>query len=267
MFSPIPRATALLALLALASTARAQMPTDTSAAHHAELALLDKGSAAAACAHPFGLSAGQSLDYQLLDSKGKLTGMVRYRVVSLSAEVKGKKKPRTVITLRLKSGIYDATDHVLQQQDLSIRCERDTVYTDGLAEINYDGLKSFKGRLFAYDGRPLPWPNQPTAGSALPTGGVEVKVSSPSVAIAKVTTSLKSRKVLAGLAPVTVPAGTFSCYTVESQRELATAARADLVLKSTSRQVDYYAPSAGIVKTEYFDKGGKLLQTRVLAKH
>ena len=53
---------------------------------------------------------------------------------------------------------------------------------------------------------------------------------------------------------------------MESQRELATAARADLILKSDGRQVDYYDPGVGIVRTEYYDKGGKLLQTRVLAK-
>ena len=93
-----------------------------------------------------------------------------------------------------------------------------------------------------------------------------VQVSSPSVAIAKVNTTLKARKVLAGPLSVAVPAGTFSCYPVESQRELATAARADLVLKNTGRQLDYYTPAFGIIKTEYYDKGGKLLQSRVLAK-
>jgi hypothetical protein len=86
------------------------------------------------------------------------------------------------------------------------------------------------------------------------------------VAIAKVNTTLRQRKVLAGRTSVKVPAGTFSCYAVESQREQATAARADLVLKTTTREVDYYDPRVGIVKTEYYDKGGKLLQTKVLTK-
>ena len=224
--------------------------------------------AATACTQPFGLQRGQNLEYQLLDAKGKLTGFLRYRVLTVSTESSAEKKKKTVATtkVKLKSGLYGPKSQVLQQQDLTILCRNDTVFTDGLAEINYDGLKSFRDRLLAYEGTPLAWPNQPTTGSSLPNGGVVVQVSSPSVAIAKIKTTLLQRKVLAGPTPITVPAGTFTCYSVESQRELATAARADLVLKSGGRQVDYYAPGVGIVRTEYYDKGGKLLQTRVLAK-
>ncbi len=220
-------------------------------------------------AHPFGLSAGQQLEYQLLDAKGRPTGSLRYRVVSITTDTATagkKKKKEAVTTVRLKSGFYDLSNRVLQQQDLTYRSQRDTMYTDGLGEINYEGLKSFRDRRLAPAGTPLAWPNQPTANTTLPPGGVVVQVSSPSVAIAKVNTTLKARKVLAGPLSVAVPAGTFSCYPVESQRELATAARADLVLKNTGRQLDYYTPAFGIIKTEYYDKGGKLLQSRVLAK-
>jgi hypothetical protein len=135
-----------------------------------------------------------------------------------------------------------------------------------LGEINYDGLKSFRDRRLVYEGTPLAWPNQPTANAPLPKGGAVVQVSSPSVAIAKIKTAVHHRKLRAEQVRVTVPAGTFECYTVESQRELATEARSDLTLKSTSRQVDYYDPAVGIVKTEYYDKGGKLVRARVLAR-
>lgn len=223
----------------------------------------------AACTHPFGLSAGQQLEYQLLDAKGKPTGSLRYRVMSIqtdTARTGKKKKKGATTTVKLKSGFYDLSNLVLHQQDLTYTCRRDTVYTDGLGEINYEGLKSFRDRLLAPTGTALAWPNQPTANSTLPKGGAKVQVSSPSVAIAKVNTTLKARRVLAGPISVTVPAGTFSCYPVESQRELATAARADLILKNIGRQVDYYTPAFGIIKTEYYDKGGKLLHSRVLAK-
>lgn len=224
--------------------------------------------AEAACTQPFGLQRGQRLEYQLLDAKGKLTGFLRYRVLAISTDSSAEKKKKPVVTTKvsLKSGLYGPKDQLLQQQDLAIRCRNDTTFTDGLGEINYEGLKSFRDRLLAYEGTSLAWPNQPAIGSSLPSGGVVVQVSSPSVAIAKIKTTVGQRKVLAGPAPITVPAGTFTCYSVESRRELATAARADLVLKNTGREVDYYAPSVGIVKTEYYDKNGKLLKTRVLTK-
>lgn len=260
----------LLGLHALNTSAQTT-PAQPGATGPAVVTDLSFREAGAACAHPFGLSTGQQLEYQLLDDKGKPTGTLRYRVVSIRTDTtalgkKKKKKKVVTTTVMLKSGFYDLSNLVLHQQDLTYTCRRDTVYTDGLGEINYDGLKSFRNRLLVTTGTPLAWPNQPTPGSELPKGGAVVQVSSPSVAIAKVSTTLKARKVLAGLVSVTVPAGTFSCYPVESQRELATAARVDLILRNNSRQVDYYAPAVGIIKTEYYDKGGKLLQSRVLIK-
>ncbi|MCC3152512.1 hypothetical protein Q3A66_05485 [Hymenobacter sp. BT770] len=223
----------------------------------------------ASCAHPFGLHEGQNLEYQILNNKGKSIGAVRYRVVKISTDSVARKKNKAVVTtsVRLKSGLYDPTNLVLAQQDLTFFCRNDTTFTDGLREINYEGLKSFRDRRMTYQGTPLAWPNQPAPGSALADGGALVQVSSPSVAIAKVKTTVLKRKLVAGRIPVTVPAGTFSCYMVESERELATAARADLVLKNAGREIDYYDPAVGIIKTEYYDKKGKLLQSRVLAKH
>jgi len=219
-------------------------------------------------AAPFGLRQGQNLEYQQLDAKGKVASTWRYRVVGVRTDSSGKKGKRFAIaSAKLKSGHYDLGNRVLSQQDLTYFSRRDTVYTDGLTEINYDGLKSFRERRLELNGTALAWPLQPKAGSLLPGGGAAVQVSSPSVAIAKVSTSLRLRTVKDGPVQVTVPAGTFTCYTVECQREQSTAARSDLVLKNSTRQLDYYAPAVGIVKTEYFDKNGKLMASRVLAKY
>ena len=254
----LPKLAALFLLLT-ASRAPAQTLSDAAPATSA--------AALASCDHPFGLREGHNLEYQLLDSKGKPTGTWRYRVLSISTDTLGKKKNRVATTsVRIKSGWYDLDNRVKQQQDLTYLCRRDTTFTDGLCEINYASLESFRERRKAYVGTPVAWPNQPKAASVLPSGGVLIQVSSPSVAIAQVTSTVKQRKILAGPVAVTVPAGTFSCYQVESQRESTTAARADMVMKSGGRAVDFYDPAVGIIKTEYYDKAGKLTQSKVLAK-
>ncbi|OGX86867.1 hypothetical protein BEN48_00440 [Hymenobacter glacialis] len=214
------------------------------------------------------MSPGQNLEYQLLDGKGKALGTWRYRVVNVGVDSVASKKGKTtsVASVQVKSGLYDTGNNVLAQQDLTFFCRNDTTFTDGLGIINYDALKSFKNRRLSYQATPIAWPNHPTAASALPNGGVLVQVSSPSVAIAKVETTQRARKVSGERVSVTVPAGTFSCYPVESQREVSTAARADLVLKNTGRQIDYYDPAVGIVKTEQYDSRGKLVQSRLLSK-
>jgi len=251
-----PAALAILLLL-LAGTGRAQSAVPRG----------PEGKKTIAPGPPFGLRQGQSLEYQLRDSRGKATGTWRYRVIRTGTDTAGKKNSSVAIaTAALKSGLYDVNNLIIQQEELSYFHRRDTTFTDGLGEINYDGLKAARDRLLTYQGTPLAWPDRPTVGSRLADGGVVVQISSPSVAIAKVKTTMRQRRIVAGPLPVTVPAGTFSCYSVESQRELATAARTDLVLKSSGRQVDYYDPAVGIIKTEYFDKSGRLVQTRVLTR-
>lgn len=222
----------------------------------------------APCAQPFGFTEGQSIEYQLLDSKGRATSTWRYRVLKISTEVLPRKNESPVMTtqIQLKSGQYDLKNRVLQQQDLTHFCRNDTTFTDGMAAISYDDMKSFRNRRLVYTAVPLAWPNQPKAGSQLAPGGVVAQVSSSMVDIAKVRTLVSQRTILAGPSPVTVPAGTFNCYAVEGQREASTTTRPDLILRNSGREVNYYDPAVGIVKTEYYDKKGKLMQTRVLSK-
>jgi hypothetical protein len=270
VLSLLPAALTAAMLLLVVGHSRAQSVPDTARPPRPEdISQLTFVKTAADCAHPFGLREGQNLEYRLLDGKGKTTGTWRYRVLKISTETSTPKKSAPVETTKvlLKSGLYSPTNRLIAQQDLTYSCRHDTTFTDGLGYINYGSLKSFRDRRLAYQGTPLAWPHQPAAGSRLADGGVVVQVSSPSVAIAKVQTTLRQRKVLAGgPVSVTVPAGTFNCYAVESQREVSTAARADLVLKSSGREIDYYDPAVGIIKTETYDKGGKLVQSRVLSK-
>jgi len=215
--------------------------------------------------HPFGLDDNTEYVYQLLDSKGQITGIIRNRVVSLGSET-DKKQTVTTNTVLIKSGIYDTKQRLINAQDLTYRCRRDTSFTDGLSEVNYDNLRRFRDRHLAYAPVPLAWPNQPTVGSKLPGGGVTVDVSSSVVDIAKVFTKVQNRKVVGDLSPVATPAGTFPCYKIESERESGTLAHVDILLRTTSKVVDYYSPNVGLVKTEFYGKNGKLEQTRILAE-
>ncbi|TGE28756.1 TapB family protein [Hymenobacter metallicola] len=216
------------------------------------------------CHHPFGLTDNNERVYRLTDSDNKPSGEVRMRVVSLSSEMNKKKTVETHKVL-LKSGLYDTKSRLLNMQDLTFSCRQDTSFIDGMSEFKPESIRSFRDRKLEYAPVALAWPHQPKVGSQLPAGGSQVQVSSSVVDIAKVSSFVRKRKVVSGPAPVTTPAGTFSCYKIESEHEDATQARKDMVMRSTYKVVDYYSPSMGIVKTEVYDKKGKLSQTRILA--
>lgn len=213
--------------------------------------------------YPFGLLDNMELVYTITDAAGKPAGSMRQRVVNLGSKT-DKKTTQTTNTALLKSGLYDKNNRLLHLQDVTFACRRDTSFTDGRSEMDPKSLASFRDRLLAYAPVPLAWPHQPTVGSALPAGGVEVQVSSTAVDIAKVSALVRNRRVVSGPEAVVTPAGTFQCYKVEAEREASTAPRADMVLRNKTRVVDYYSPAVGIVKTELYTKKGKLAQTRVL---
>lgn len=215
------------------------------------------------CAHPFGLHDNAERVYRLTDAGGKPAGEIRMRVVSLGSEM-NKKKTVETHTVLLKSGLYDPKSRLLSMQDLTFSCRPDTSYTDGMSEFKPESIRSFRDRKLAYTPLALAWPHQPQIGTVLPAGGSSVQVSSSVVDIAKVSSFARKRKVVSGPAPVTTPAGTFTCYTIESEHEDATQARKDMIIRSAYKVVDYYAPAVGIVKTEVYDKKGKLAQTRTL---
>ncbi|UYZ64227.1 TapB family protein [Hymenobacter weizhouensis] len=212
---------------------------------------------------PFGLHDDTELVYELQDGKGRRTGTLRQRVVHFGEE-QNKKKTVTTTTALLKSGQYDARDRLLNMQDLTFRCRQDTSFTDGASELPQERLRSFRDRLFTYSPVPLAWPNQPTVGSTLPSGGTSVQVSSTAVDIARVYATVRNRRVAGGPAPLATPAGTFSCYQVEAQHETGTVARTDMTMRTAVRVVDYYSPTVGLVKSEVYDKNGKLERVRVL---
>ncbi|QIL74585.1 hypothetical protein [Hymenobacter sp. HDW8] len=215
------------------------------------------------CTHPFGLASYMELVYSITDDRGKPAGTIRQRVVSLGSQT-NKKKTITTNTALVKSGFYDVRNRLIRMQDLTYGCRQDTTFTDGMSEIEFKNLSSFRDRRLAYTPVGLAWPNQPTVGTMLPGGGVSVQVSSTAVNIAQVNTTVRRRRIVSGPAPLVTPAGTFQCYKVESEREASTAPREDMVMRTRTRVVDYYSPAVGIVKTEVYNKNGKLAETRLL---
>ena len=218
---------------------------------------------ASGCDHPFGLYDNAELVYDVTDAAGKRRSQLIQRVVRLEANNGKHGLPTTGVLL--KSGLYDPKNKLLNIEDLTVSCRRDTAFSDGTAQLPPDALSRFRDRKFIYSPTNLAWPNQPTVGTTLPAGGISVEVRSSAVHIADVYVRLKNRRVVSGPELVATPAGSFACYKVEAERESGTKARADVNLGKVGREVTYYSPAVGIVKTEQYAKG-KLTQVLVLVK-
>ncbi|GAA4386990.1 hypothetical protein [Hymenobacter koreensis] len=258
---------ALLALLCGVACTRpdtSTKPVETPVASASAATTEAAAVVAADCRHPFGLYDNTELTYQLTDNDDKITGTQILKVASITAHAAEKKEPARTDVL-LKSSLYDADNKLLSNDEFVFSCRNDSVLTDGRLLLAPDMLRSFRDRRFSYVPTALAWPNRPETGS-LPNGQLTVEVRSPSVDIARVTTTVSQRQ-LNGREAVTTPAGVFQAYKVESKYEYATQLKPDLVRRSTLRVIDYYAPHVGIVRTEFRSDNGKLERAIVLARH
>lgn len=65
---------------------------------------------------------------------------------------------------------------------------------------------------------------------------------------------------------VTVPAGTFECYKIAVESESAMEMMGMKMPGGKNQHVEYFSPGIGTVKSEFFDKSGKLMRYSVLSK-
>jgi len=65
---------------------------------------------------------------------------------------------------------------------------------------------------------------------------------------------------------VTVPAGTFECFKIAVESESAMEMMGMKMPGGKNQHVEYFSPGVGTVKSEFFDKNGKLMRYSVLSK-
>ena len=121
---------------------------------------------------------------------------------------------------------------------------------DGDVVVDFSG-----GLSLAAEGAGFTLPKRMAVGLELPTGEVTVDVSG-----LKVKQDITFHKVVAK-EELTVPAGTYECYVVERQYSAKM-----LGMKVKGSMKTWYARGIGAVKTETFDKKGKLATTQILTE-
>ncbi|MFO7721661.1 MAG: hypothetical protein R6V49_00405 [Bacteroidales bacterium] len=113
-------------------------------------------------------------------------------------------------------------------------------------------LAPYEGMEIAIESENLELPVKPVAGQKLKDGYVLVKVMSNGIVIMTINVNVTNRQVVA-IEDLTTPAGTFSSakitYDVESKFGF---------IKSKSQGAEWYARNVGLVKSETYDKKGKL---------
>jgi hypothetical protein len=189
---------------------------------------------------------GTVLIYKTFDKKEKVTGKSIYTIKQV--KVNGDDMD---ITYQYES--IDPKDKLLFKEDITIHKKGDRLYLDMGNFINKGAFQE-NGEIpttVEIKGTDMEIPSNPNPGDQLPNANIEMSMKMGFVNM-KMSAQLSNRKVEA-LEDITVKAGIFKSYKFTS---LVNASA--MGIKSESNITEWYAKGVGIVKTENFDKSGKL---------
>jgi hypothetical protein len=200
----------------------------------------------------FNLSEGMVLGYQNLDAKGKVTSTTRTTCLSIT-------KAGASIIYKLKNDFVDAKNNNPSTRELEMRCEDGKFYMDMQNLIDPKSMEAFKGMEISVDATDMVYATGLVAGQSLPDANITVSAATGGIAMLNLSIDITNRKVV-GTESVTVPAGTFDCFKITYDVETK------MMFKVNATVTEYVNMGVGNVKTETYDKKGKLAGTTQLVE-
>jgi hypothetical protein len=202
------------------------------------------------CSKFYPLSEGAKTELTMYDAKGRSQGTVEYHVTDVNSSGGG-------TTASMSMNLTDKKGNEIQGSTYELLCK------NGIVSIDFKSLMR-PGMLEAYGeidheitGTNLDLPNDLSVGDDLPDAELIIKLSMSGMNMT-MSTLITDRKVL-DTESVTTPAGTFDCYVITQSMQIKSMASN---LKRSTKQ--WIAEGVGVVKSEDYNKKGKLDGTSVL---
>lgn len=189
---------------------------------------------------------GTVLIYKTFDKKDKETSTVKYTIKHL--KMNGNDMDITYLIESL-----DPKEKLVFKEEITIQQKGDKLYFDMSNFVNKAAFQQ-NGEIPAeveITGNNLEIPSNPKAGDVLPDASVEMAMKLGFINM-KMSAQVTNRKVEA-IEDVTVKAGSFKGYKFSSEVNSTV-----MGMKVNSKNIDWYAKGVGILKTESYDKNGKL---------
>lgn len=200
----------------------------------------------------YSMKEGSVFGYQNLDGKGKVTGSAR--TTCKSVESVG-----SATVMKLLSEYADAKNSNQTTRELTMRCEDGKFFLDMQNFLDPKSMEAFKGTEVTVDGAAMIYPSNLAVGQTLDDANVTVAAASGGMSFLSMTITITNRKVV-GTETITVPAGTFECYKITYDIETK------MMVKITGAVTEYVNMGAGSVRTDTYDKKGKLAGSTVLSE-
>ncbi|SFD13652.1 TapB family protein [Algibacter pectinivorans] len=193
-----------------------------------------------ACKAYYPFEEGVTFEITNYNKKGKKEGVVNYEVTNIIGN-----------TATIKTIIYDAKGKEVTTTSYDIMCDGNTVSIDFKSMINPDMLKQYKDMEMEVTGTNIELPNDLQVGQSLKDANMNMAINMGGINM-NIGVNIVNRKV-GQKESITTPAGTFNCFALSYDNEIK------MAMKMTFKIKEWIAEGVGVVKSESYNKNGKLM--------
>ncbi len=187
---------------------------------------------------------GTSVKMVHYDKKDKSTG---YTVTT----VKEKKSIPGGVSLLFHQQ-YDNNDDYTFESEFEVRCENGDILVDMGKMLDPNTMTAYENMEFDVKADDLSIPKNASPGDQLNDGAITVSVDTGTPVTVSITVTISDRKV-ESREKLTTPAGTFDCLKITYDMETKIG-----FMKVRSSAAEYFNSKNGVIKSESFNKKGKL---------
>ena len=192
------------------------------------------------CSMYYPFTEGAEFQITSYNKKGKAESVIDYSITDVSGN-----------TATINTKISDKKGKELTTTNYDVTCENNVISIDFKSLMNPDLLKQYKDMDVEFEGTNIELPNDLQIGKTLKDANMTMTMKMGGMNM-KMHMNLVDRKV-EGKESVTTPAGTFDCYVITYTTEMK------MGLNSKFKNKEWIAEGVGMVKSENYNKNGKLI--------
>jgi hypothetical protein len=196
------------------------------------------------CTAYFPVKEGSVAEYTNYDAKNKVLGTLTQKTI-------GKETIANGFKINYESESLDKKGQSQFKGQYTVKCENGVFYFEMKSMMSGESMKNYKEGEVEIKGDDLDMPSNLSVGQVLKDGTLTVSMKNQVMSMMNMTMVIKNRKVEAA-ETITTPAGTFECYKITSEVETK------MMFKMQSKSIQWFAKNVGMVKSESYDKNGKL---------
>ena len=200
------------------------------------------------CSTYYPFEEGMSLEYQLKNKKGKEEGAMKYTVTTSDNQ-----------SATINQEIFDKKGKSLLSNEFDMTCSGNSVTIDFESLLSGDLLQQIESMDTELSGTDVVLPNELEVGQELPDASISMSMNMAGIKMNS-NMNITNRKVV-DMETITTPAGTFDCVVITQNSS------GKMMVNINSSQKTWLAEGVGMVKSEDYNKNGKLQQTTLLTSY